>query len=146
VALLLGTRGFRVKDQSLWDFSAAGKRIGELDIKIEDHTGRAVSIIEALNLTSCDKTEIRHHIMKLLQKYNCSGLKENYILVYASTAEFADLCRKYRAHLEKMNYQSFPLQGKIAESNTDFNKITAFQARHRCNTGETVLYHLLVEM
>jgi len=49
-ALLLGAIGFHVKDQSLWSRSASGKRLGELDIKIEDETGRTISIIEAFNL------------------------------------------------------------------------------------------------
>ena len=146
VALLLETRGFHVKDQTLHGSSASGSRLGELDIKIEDDSGRSVSIIEALNLNSCNTTEIDNHVGKLLFNYDPSGLKENYILVYASAADFAGLCRKYRDHLEKIDYKSCPLQGKIEETDTGFGKITAFRARHRCNTGETVLYHLLVEM
>jgi hypothetical protein len=34
----------------------------------------------------------------------------------------------------------------IEEVHTGFNKIAAYRARHRCNKGETVLYHLLVDM
>ncbi len=75
-----------------------------------------------------------------------SGLKENYILVYAAAADFAGLSRKYRAHLEKIDYKAYPMLGKIAETETGFNKIMAFRARHRCHTGETVLDHILVEM
>jgi internalin A len=146
VALLLGTRGFRVKDQTRHGSSASGDRLGELDIKIEDQTGRTVSIIEALNLDCCDTIKIDGHVDKLLFKYDPSGLKENYILVYASAADFAGLRRKYRAHLEKIDYKVYPLQGKIAETKTGFNKIMAYRARHRCHKGETVLNHILVEM
>jgi len=146
VSLLLGTRGFRVKDQTLYGSSESGTRMGELDIKIEDETGRAVSIIEALNLVSCETKVIDSHVLKLLHQYDPSGLKENYILMYASAKDFSDLCRKYREHIEHIDYNPYPLQGKIEEAPTGFNKIMAFRARHRCNKGETILYHLLVEM
>jgi internalin A len=146
VALLLGTRGFRVKDQTRHGSSAAGNWLGELDIKIEDQSGRTVSIIEALNLDCCHTTKIDSHVDKLLCKYDSSGLKENYILVYITAADFPGLCQKYRAHLEKIDYKAYPLQGKITEPETGFNKIMAFRGRHRCHKGETVLYHILVEM
>jgi hypothetical protein len=146
VALLLGTRGFRVKDQTLSGISETGAGIGELDIKIEDETGRAVSIIEALNLDSLETGKIHRHVMKLLHNYDCSGLKENYILVYASAKDFEGLCKKYRQHLEQMDYESYALKGKIEVAETGFNKIAAYRAHHRCNKGETVLYHLLVDM
>jgi hypothetical protein len=146
VALLLGTRGFRVKDKTLSGSSESGGGIGELDIKIEDETGRAVSIIEALNLDSLETAKIERHVRKLFINYDCSGLKENYILVYVSAKDFAGLCRKYREHLEQIDYESYGLKGKIEEAKTGFNKIAAYRARHRCNKGETVLYHLLVEM
>jgi hypothetical protein len=142
----LGTREFRVKDQTRHGSSASGDRLGELDIKIEDQTGRTVSIIEALNLDYCDTTKIESHVDKLLCKYDSSGLKENYILVYVTAADFVGLCQKYRAHLEKIDYKAYPLQGKIAEPETGFNKIMAYRGRHRCHKGETVLDHILVEM
>jgi GTPase SAR1 family protein len=146
VALLLGTRGFRVKDQNLSGSSESGAGIGELDIKIEDEMGRAVAIIEALNLDSRNTGKIDRHVRKLLINYDCSGLKENYILVYSSAKDFEGLCRKYRQYLDHNEYKSYGLKGKIEEAKTGFNKIAAYRARHRCNKGETVLYHLLVEM
>ena len=147
VALLLGTRGFRVKDQTLAGSSESGIRLGELDIKIEAETGRAVSIIEAMNLDKYDTTKINRHVRKLFLNYDCSGLKENYILVYSSARDFVDLCRKYREHLEHIDYESYTLmKDGIEEVHTGFNKIAAYRARHRCNKGETVLYHLLVDM
>jgi len=147
VALLLETRGFRVKDQTLWAVSASGERIGELDIKIEDERGRAVSIIEAMNLDSCNTTEIDRHVKKLLEKYDCSGLKENYIVVYESARDFEGLCKKYREHLEHIDYESYTLlKDGIEEVHTEFNKIVAYRARHRCNKGETILYHIIVDM
>ncbi len=147
VSLLLRTRGFRALDQTLSGSSTTGDRLGELDIKIEDETGRAVSIIEALNLASCDTKVIDSHVRKLFHNYDCSGLKENYILVYASAKDFADLCRKYRDHLLQIDYKSYPLlKDGIEEAPTGFHKIAAFRALHQCNKGETILYHLLVEM
>jgi len=147
VSLLLGTRGFRVKDQTLYGSSASGLKLGELDIKIEDERGRAVSIIEALNLDSCNTTEIDPHVFKVFNNYNPSGLKENYILVYSSAKDFGGLCRKYRDHLKQIDYETYPLvKNGIDDVETGFDKITAFRAHHLGNKGETVLYHLLVEM
>ncbi|MCX6583554.1 MAG: GTP-binding protein [Candidatus Aminicenantes bacterium] len=147
VSLLLRTRGFHTLDQTLWGLSATGERIGELDIKIEDTTGRAVSIIEALNLDKYDTSKIDSHVRKLFHNYDCSGLKENYILVYASAKNFADLCRKYRGHPPQIDYNPYPLlKDGVEVVSTGLNKVAAFRARHRCNDGETILYHLLVEM
>jgi hypothetical protein len=148
LALLLQARGFCVKDQTLSGLSASGEGIGELDIKIFDREiGRAVSIIEALKLDSCNNSEINHHVKKLLNHYDCSGLKENYILVYASVKDFKEFCRKYHAHILKMDYSAYPLKNNsIEETKTGFNKIAAYRAHHQCNQGETVLNHLLVEM
>jgi hypothetical protein len=144
---VLGTRGFRVKNQALYGSSATGTGMGELDIKIEDQRDRAVSIIEALNFDSCNTTQIDRHVLKLFKHYNPSGLKENYILVYASAKDFPVLCRKYRDHLRQIDYKPYPLvKDGIEEAETGFDKITALRARHRSNKGETILYHLLVEM
>lgn len=145
LANLLKARGIRALDQTLYGSSETGDGLGELDIKIEDDTGRAVSIIEALNLDSLKTAAIDRHIRKLFHDYDCSGLKENYIIVYAAVKDFATLCDKYRKHLEQIDYETYPLKGKIAAKETGLNKIAAFQARHRCHKGETVLYHLLVK-
>lgn len=77
---LLESSGFRVKDQTLWGRSAKGIEMGELDIKIEDDAGRALSIIKAFNLTGWNKTEIENHIKKIFN-YDCNGLKQLYIVV-----------------------------------------------------------------
>ncbi|MDQ1353556.1 MAG: Roc protein, partial [Acidobacteriota bacterium] len=68
--------------------------------------------------------------------------------IYASAKDFAGLCKKYRDHLPEIDYDPYPLKekAKIQEVPTGFNKIKAFRARHRCNDGETILYHLMVEM
>ena len=147
VALLLQTRGFHVKDQTLSGLSASGNRPGELDIKIIDREiGRTISIIEALNLDCCDTTEIDRHVLKLLKRYDPNGLKELYILVYSSSKDFTGLCLKYREYLPQINYAPCPLKKEIEEVPTGFNKIKAYRAIHQCNDGETSLYHLLVEM
>jgi hypothetical protein len=146
VANLLRARGHRVLDQTLAGSSETGEGLGELDIKIEDDTGRAVSIIEALDLNSLNTAAIDSHIRKLFHNYDCSGLKENYIVVYAAVKDFEGFCEKYREHLEQIDYESYPMKGKIAAKETGLNKIAAYQARHRCRKSETVLYHLLVEM
>jgi hypothetical protein len=50
--------------------------------------------------------------------------------------------------IPEIDYDPYPLKEKvkIEEAPTGFNKIKAFRARHRFNDGETILYHLLVEM
>ena len=109
-------------------------------------TGRPVSIIEAMRLDSCKTIVIDSHILKLLRNYDCSGLKENYILVYGEAPDFEGFCKKYRAHLDHIDYDTYALLGEIEKVETGFNKLAAYRARHRCNEGETVLNHILVEM
>ncbi|MCX6583357.1 MAG: hypothetical protein NT166_24535 [Candidatus Aminicenantes bacterium] len=147
VSLLLQTRGFRAYDQTLSGSSESEIRLAQLDIRIEDEKGHAVSIIEALNLDSLNTTVIDRYVWKLFHQYDCSGLKENYIVVYSSAKDFKGLCKKYREHLQQIDYESYPLlKDGIEEVPTGFNKIAAFRAHHRCNKGETILYHILVEM
>jgi len=146
VANFLKARGIRALDQTLWGYSEKGERLGEPDIKIEDETGRTISIIEAMRLESCETGTIDRHVRKLFQRYDVNGLKENYILVYGEAKDFEGLCKNYVAHLAGIDYETHALKGKIEEIETGFNKVTAFRGRHRVNKGETVLYHILVEM
>ena len=145
VALLLRTIGFRALDQTLWSKSGSGKRIGELDIKIEDEKNRTLSIIEALNLDSLDKKEIYDHILKLLE-YDCGGVEENYILAYVSAKDFSGFCDKYKDYIVTINYGKYPLIGTIDNEETGFQKIISYRTRHKCNTGETRIHHILVDM
>jgi len=150
VSLLLCTSGFRAKDQTLWGTSASGdehgSKPGELDIKIEDETGRTVSIIEALNLDSVKTKTIDGHVKKLFKNYDCSGLKENYIVAYVSVNDFDLFYEKYWKHLDDIDYETYPLKKKIETVKTGFNKIAAFRGTHRSHHGETILNHIIVEM
>jgi len=150
VSLLLGTRGFRTKDQTLWGTSASGdkhrSKPGELDIKIEDETGRTVTIIEALNLDSIKTKTIDSHVKKLFKNYDCSGLKENYIVAYVSVKDFDFFYEKYEKHLDDIDYETYGLKKKIETVDTGFSKIAAFRGVHRSHSGETVLNHIIVEM
>jgi hypothetical protein len=85
-------------------------------------------------------------VKKLFKNYDCSGLKENYMVVYLGVKDFVGFCEKYGEHLAQIDYDSYALKGEIKETKSGFNKIFAYRARHKCNKGETVLNHLLVEM
>ncbi|MGE5342868.1 MAG: COR domain-containing protein [Candidatus Omnitrophota bacterium] len=145
VANFLKARGVRAVAQTFAGISESGSGIGELDIKIESENGRDQSIIEGLKLGYRNTNQINRHIKKLFDNYDCSGLKENYLLVY-STGNFEELCRNYQEYIQDMDYGSYTLYGDIEIPDTGFNKITAFRARHKYNNNETVLYHILVEM
>jgi len=141
----LKARGVHAFDQTLYGSSRSGIMLGELDIKIEDKDGRPLSIIEALNLTSVNTNYIDNHILKLLKNYDNNGLKENYILAYVTVKNFGKFCRKYRTHLETIDYRSYTLRD-IKSIESGFNKIKLYKAWHRCISGITILYHLLVKM
>jgi len=91
------------------------------------------------------QTYVDDHIKKIHECYDCNGLEQNFILVYATVDDFPPLCLQYLKNLSQIQYK-YPLIDQIEDIPTGFTKIKAYRTRHRCNEGETFLYHLLAQM
>ncbi len=144
IAEILSARGFMVKDQTLWGTSPSGKAPGELDFLVETPDGTAVSVIEAFNLKGMRRSVIADHFKKLF-RYDAPGLKTNFIIVYAESAEFGTLWRDYLEYLPEVEVK-FPMQGAPVEEKTPYADIKLTRTVHNRHNCETAVYHLFINM
>jgi len=142
VALLLGTRGFRVKDQTRWGRSASGLSIGEIAIKIEDDTGRTIAVIESVNLDSFNSRVIANKLKRLLDS-GCTS--NNYHLVYSQARNFSELWKKYFIHLLEKDVELKIIEAP-KELDTHYVGIRAATSLHLVSEKEVTINHILIDM
>jgi internalin A len=153
IALLLSTRGFNVKDQTRWGFSATGKSSGIPDIKIEFPETEGVAVIEAFILEGYNRTVIDGHLTRLFG-YDPNGNARNFILVYVEAADFAGIWQKYLMHLPEIDFEYKLLEEKqkpgcqrpIEEEPTGFANIKLARVRHLREGAFTEVCHLFIHM
>ena len=145
ISLILEIKGFTVKDQTRWGRSASGKSMGEIDIKVElPKDGYA--LCEAFRLHGFNKNVIDGHLTKLFN-YDASGVKENFIIVYAETDDFTGLWEKYLDRIPKIDFKNCPLYGDVEEETVDtYANIKLARARHMIEKRGCDVYHLFVKM
>lgn len=121
---------------------------GELDIVIRDeqNSGKIISIIEALELSSCGEknTSVPTHIDKLLTKYDTNGNEENYILIYAKAKNYNSLWSNYCQFVNSKIFKDSPIHELDNFSDKSDLKVG-------CNSynreGKTLkLYHVFLNM
>jgi hypothetical protein len=144
IALLLSLHGFITKDQTRWGRSATGKKMGYIDIKIENPENEAETVIEAFNLEGFHRKVIDRHLTKLFG-YDPSGLVRNFIIVYSEAPDFLDLWKKYLNHLPKIDFK-YKMAESPEEEKTNFAEIKLAQTRHLREGKEVYVYHLFVNM
>lgn len=144
IATLLDRQGYFTKDQTRWGISSTGKSAGEIDIYVREKDGTPFTIIEALNLNSVDKTYISLHLKKIFA-YDTSGLKQNFIIVYSSAINFAQLWEKYVDYIPKVDYPYKWLEfTEIVDYS--FTDIKVGKSKHLRNENEIYLFHIVVNM
>lgn len=96
-------KGYIVTDQTRAGESASGKSVGEIDLEVKNKdTKVSESLIEAFELKTDNKKVIEEHYEKLVKKYDTSGNKNNFVLVYVKSANFANLWEKYKLHFKEV--------------------------------------------
>jgi hypothetical protein len=101
-ALLL--KEYNVADQSRGGKSQLGKSSGERDLVVRNsQTGVAESVIEALIFRRLNTTIINEHYNKLVNSYDTTGNRRNFMVVYvkvATTNKFAHIWQQYQEHFD----------------------------------------------
>ena len=136
---ILDTAGYDVKDQTRRGLSPSEKAAGEVDILIKEH-GFPVTIIEALNLDSLNKSYLDKHIDKIYN-YDTAGNKFNIILSYVTVSNFIDFCDKYFEHIKSHKYL-FVIQASednIVIEECSFSDIKVMKTVHNRNEAGDVL-------
>lgn len=150
----LRIRKYYVADQSRQGRSGTDKTknygSGELDITIRDfnHNGIVKTIIEALELKSCGKDNkiIGHHINKLLNRYDTSGNKENYIVVYAKASDFSSLWNRYKNFVTNKVFDKATTVSEIEHERINKANLKLGLSKVKKAGSEIKLYHLFVNM
>jgi hypothetical protein len=143
---LLERIGIIVKDQTHWGRSATGVSSGELDLKIQDHTGIPIAICEAFILKSLDKNYIDIHLSKLFG-YDPNGLKQNFIIIYSEASNFIELWKKYLLYVPEIGFQH-PLLSiqDVSDELSEFAEIRIALAMHQRNDNTVNIYHIFMNM
>lgn len=144
IANLLEARGFKVKDQSQWSISNKGINSGEIDVFIFNKNDTPMSIIEALNLDSLKKKYLNTHLDKLF-KYDTTGLKNNFILIYSLAKNFDNLWIKYIAYIQEYDF----IYNRIFFDEIyiyQFADIRICKTMHNRNNMKVNIYHIMINM
>lgn len=144
IGSLLEMAGFYNKDQTLWGRSRAGKTSGEIDLFVKKKNSDPFSIIEALNLNSLNKSYLGFHIDKLF-KYDTTGLKYNFILVYSSSKNFFEFWNRYVKYIQQHPYP-YSLLDYEEIKGYDYTNIRVSKTKHLRNGKEVYLYHIMVDL
>lgn len=139
---MLDSAGYRTKDQTRFGFTEL-KNLGENDIQVLNHDGIIFSIIEGMNLESINKKYMEKHWKKIF-KYDAVGLKENFILTYASVKNFNDFWKKYKQTLLECEFE-YPIV-KSDDIKVDFADMRIFKTRHIRNEMDTYITHIAIKM
>ncbi len=144
IADLIESEEYKVKDQTRWSRSAAGKSAGELDIFILDSKGLPYAIIEALNLTYLKKSYIIEHLDKTFN-YDTTGLENNFILVYSNSKNFNTLWVKYKEFISNHGYK-YDFKSFDEISVYSFSDIKIGVATHIRKGQEVKLFHIMLDL
>ena len=147
----LNEKRFFVADQSRHGRSGSDKKkgykSGEVDLVIKDSKkrGSVIAMIEALELKSVGQKNksVHYHINKLINRYDTSGNKENFIIVYSRAKWFQELWNNYKNFVDE-HFDYFI--SKITEKEVDKSDIKVGMNHYKRNGKELTLYHLFVNM
>ena len=95
-------RGYLVNDQHLQGLGRGNCGYGELDLDIRQEVDIPWTILEALRIKDGSKTDWNHHLKKLLDNYNPSGLNHLFLLTYVDSSkdDFEDILHKFSEHIK----------------------------------------------
>ncbi len=146
IALILSQKDFIAKDQPKWGKSGTGKTAGEIDIKIENKEGQTISICEGFILSSCDKTNINKHVLKIFN-YDPTGYKNNYFLIYSEAKDFPTLWNNTIDYIPKITYpHKFIDFADITTKISAPADIKVGIAKHERNGQEINLYYIMIDL
>lgn len=144
IADLLGAAGYQKEPQTLWGESPGGKTSGEIDILIKDSRGLPFTIIEALNLDSVESTYISEHIDKVFNKYDKTGLENNFVVVYVNVANFGTFCERYIDYISTKHKYKYLFQYIEEVKDYRYADLKLYKANHTRQKNKVFLYHILI--
>lgn len=147
IANLIASSGidkYIVKDETQWSKSSKGTRSGELDIFILDKNELPLSIIEAINLDSLRRKELKEHLFKLFD-YDVTGLKTNFMLIYSTALGFDELWNKYIQFIKEFDFK-YNLDELVKEELYNYSDIKMIKSIHMRNGIQVECIHIMVNL
>ena len=140
---ILETSGYHVKDQTRQGLSGTGVSTGEVDLLVMDNDF-PLCIVEALNLSSLNKSYLDLHLNKLY-RYDTLGNKFNVVLSYVSIGDFGVFWSKYCTYIKS---HVFPFQMKDFDETVleahNYSDIKYMKTTHDRHGSKTHLWHICV--
>ena len=132
----LEMKEYSVHDQRRGGESETGKNLGERDFVIKQNNV-IVTILEALRLTSKDKSSIEKHYNKLVKNYDTTGNKMNYFLCYYFGEKFNSFVKEYMDSSDE--FFSSEMED-LSEEYTKKSNIRIMKTEYE----EKEIYHLVI--
>lgn len=144
----LSNMGVISKDQSRYGLSATGKTMGEIDIKIESNNGDVLTFYEGMNLEYLNKTTIKSHIEKLINKYDVLGIPDKFIGCYCTTTDFTKLINDYFELVKnlKLGEIEFLDVVDVTKNFTEQSEIRAYKSYYFKSQRKLSLTHFLINI
>ena len=142
---MLEQRNYEISDQTRRGISATGKASGEVDIFVKKD-GNPFTVIEALNLSSLDRTYLSIHLNKIYS-YDTTGNVFNVCLSYVTVKDFNSFWEKYMDYVRKHDY-SYPILDSDDNIDNDYagSEIKIMTTTHNRSGRKTILYHICVKI
>lgn len=140
-------RNWKCTDESRWGKSGTGKRIGELDMTVEDETGKKKSIIECLQLKKgMNKKSVKTHVQKIFN-YDAGGLQNNYLITFS---EYENLDKLWNNYIDEIKNIEIPFQTlrylQISDQEIAPSGIKIMKQVYIRNGNNLNLYHIMVDL
>ena len=133
-------------------------RYGERDIVIFDENQREQYILEGLNATFdpikdseksyLNKSKIRTHLTKLLEKYNPNGIESLFLLNYVLTEKekFHQAWSEYMAFIRELNPGSYQIRGVEEDSSDNYQFIRSAESSYSVGGAYARVCHIFILM
>ncbi|WP_261884552.1 hypothetical protein [Vibrio pomeroyi] len=137
-----------LSDQARIGSAESNKNVGETDGLIRDSQSSSISIFEALNLTSIDKTVINKHLNKIT-KYDRESVSPVFIVSYCYFEKFSTKVNDYCEHIKSEQYNGFDVintqshQLKRLDRGSEY--FCTVESRFR-GGKEISIYHILIDL
>lgn len=142
--LRLLSQRYITKDQSRRGTSGTGVSAGSTDGLVISN--EKTYLVEALNLQSISRKDIREHINKLEQNYDPLGMKEKYLIVYFNVKDgkFADIVKRFKNYIETANIFKYELL-KLEEIETIYTNTRHIKSTHNREGQNVFIHHILLK-
>jgi hypothetical protein len=144
-AMQLRIWGWHVADQSRGGRSAGGNRAGARDWVIQSPAGE-VCVCEAVRLTAVDRTKLREHLERLVNRYNPAGAQASIFLVYFEGTQFGAFVSRYREEVLALTLRGWKTREAGDWRDLGSNALRTFRLTLDKDGATVFQDHLLIEL